>query len=172
MSECVVVSQLGPELLPRVSMLLLLTRVISTAAPRLQVHRLHAYSVSIRLCLLREMLTNKNGQIVSPMRGLTSVLVCFVFQVLAAQCLTAVCGSAGGGKGCALAEQAEIDVLLEALLSPCFSVRDAALRVSTKPAMYNGPCARAFVHVCVLIYHLTICPGPVGDGAGPAYRKF
>lgn len=32
-----VVSQNGPELLPRVSMLLLLTRVISTATPRLQV---------------------------------------------------------------------------------------------------------------------------------------
>lgn len=29
-----------------------------------------------------------------------------------------------------MAEQSEIDVLLNALLSPCFSVRDAALRVS------------------------------------------
>ncbi|XP_062310264.1 stalled ribosome sensor GCN1 [Osmerus eperlanus] len=74
----------GPELLPRVAMLLLLTRVIATAAPRL--------------------------------------------QVLASQCLTAVCASAGGGSGCTLAELAEIDVLLDALLSPCFSVRDAALR--------------------------------------------
>ncbi|XP_071778358.1 stalled ribosome sensor GCN1 [Centroberyx gerrardi] len=74
----------GPELLPRVNMLLLLTRVISTSTPRL--------------------------------------------QVLASQCLTALCVSAGGGKGCTVAEQAEIDVLLEALLSPCFSVRDAALR--------------------------------------------
>lgn len=34
---CVFLSQNGPELLPRVSMLLLLTRIISTAAPRLQV---------------------------------------------------------------------------------------------------------------------------------------
>ncbi|KAI1900715.1 hypothetical protein AGOR_G00052750 [Albula goreensis] len=74
----------GPELLPRVNMLLLLTRVIGTGAPRL--------------------------------------------QVLASRCLTSVCASAGGGQGCALAEQAEIDVLLEALLAPCFSVRDAALR--------------------------------------------
>ncbi|KAJ8414754.1 hypothetical protein AAFF_G00022770 [Aldrovandia affinis] len=74
----------GPELLPRVNMLLLLTRVISTGAPRL--------------------------------------------QVLASRCLTAVCGSAGGGQGCTLAEQPEIDVLLEALLAPCFAVRDAALR--------------------------------------------
>ncbi|XP_059192909.1 stalled ribosome sensor GCN1 [Centropristis striata] len=74
----------GPELLPRVSMLLLLTRVISTATPRL--------------------------------------------QVLASQCLTALCASAGGGAGCTVAEQQEIDVLLNALLSPCFSVRDAALR--------------------------------------------
>ncbi|XP_042276928.1 eIF-2-alpha kinase activator GCN1 isoform X2 [Thunnus albacares] len=74
----------GPELLPRVSMLLLLTRIISTATPRL--------------------------------------------QVLASQCLTALCASAGGGEGCTVAEQSEIDVLLNALLSPCFSVRDAALR--------------------------------------------
>uniref|UniRef100_A0AAY4DTX0 TOG domain-containing protein n=1 Tax=Denticeps clupeoides TaxID=299321 RepID=A0AAY4DTX0_9TELE len=74
----------GPELLPRVPMLLLLTRVIGTSTPRL--------------------------------------------QVLASGCLTALCASAGGEEGCTLAEQAEIDVLLEALLSPCFSVRDAALR--------------------------------------------
>uniref|UniRef100_A0A665VTC9 GCN1 activator of EIF2AK4 n=1 Tax=Echeneis naucrates TaxID=173247 RepID=A0A665VTC9_ECHNA len=76
----------GPELLPRVNMLLLLTRIIATATPRL--------------------------------------------QVLASQCLTALCASAGGGEGCTVAEQPEIDVLLNALLSPCFSVRDAALRVS------------------------------------------
>ncbi|XP_073321707.1 stalled ribosome sensor GCN1 [Pagrus major] len=83
-SDDVFIDETGPELLPRVTMLLLLTRVISTATPRL--------------------------------------------QVLAAQCLTALCSSAGGGDGCAVAEQPEIDVLLEALLSPCFSVRDAALR--------------------------------------------
>lgn len=53
-----------------------------------------------------------------------------MFQVLASQCLTALCVSAGGGDGCTVAEQAEIDVLLDTLLSPCFSVRDAALRVS------------------------------------------
>ncbi|XP_069380401.1 stalled ribosome sensor GCN1 [Paralichthys olivaceus] len=74
----------GPELLPRVNMLLLLTRIISTATPRL--------------------------------------------QVLASQCLTALCASAGGDEGCTVAEQQEIDVLLNALLSPCFSVRDSALR--------------------------------------------
>jgi len=53
-----------------------------------------------------------------------------VFQVLASQCLTELCASAGGEEGCTVAEQQEIDVLLAALLSPCFSVRDAALRVS------------------------------------------
>uniref|UniRef100_A0A671RTK2 TOG domain-containing protein n=1 Tax=Sinocyclocheilus anshuiensis TaxID=1608454 RepID=A0A671RTK2_9TELE len=74
----------GPELLPRVSMLLLLTKVIGTSNPRL--------------------------------------------QVLASGCLTALCASAGGQEGCALAEQPEIDALLEALLSSCFCVRDAALR--------------------------------------------
>ncbi|KAF1388856.1 hypothetical protein PFLUV_G00067070 [Perca fluviatilis] len=79
-----VIDEDGPELLPRVSMLLLLTRIIATATPRL--------------------------------------------QVLASQCLTALCASAGGGEGCTVAEQPEIDVLLNALLSPCFSVRDAALR--------------------------------------------
>lgn len=57
------------------------------------------------------------------------VLYVCILQVLAAGCLTALCASAGGQEGCALAEQAEIDVLLEALLSPCFSVRDATLRV-------------------------------------------
>lgn len=51
-------------------------------------------------------------------------------QVLASQCLTTLCVSAGGGEGCTVAEQQEIDVLLDVLLSPCFSVRDAALRVS------------------------------------------
>ncbi|XP_076859564.1 stalled ribosome sensor GCN1 [Brachyhypopomus gauderio] len=83
-SSDAVIDEDGPELLPRADMLLLLTRVIGTATPRL--------------------------------------------QVLAADCLTALCTSAGGTEGCTLAEQAEIDVLLEALLSPCFSVRDAALR--------------------------------------------
>ncbi|KAK3540518.1 hypothetical protein QTP70_032734, partial [Hemibagrus guttatus] len=80
----VLIDENGPELLPRMNMLLLLTKVIGTSTPRL--------------------------------------------QVLASSCLTALCVSAGGQEGCALAEQAEIDVLLEALLSPCFSVRDATLR--------------------------------------------
>uniref|UniRef100_A0AAQ6A345 TOG domain-containing protein n=1 Tax=Amphiprion ocellaris TaxID=80972 RepID=A0AAQ6A345_AMPOC len=83
-SDDLVIDENGPELLPRVNMLLLLTRVISTATPRL--------------------------------------------QVLASQCLTALSASAGGGDGCTVAEQLEIDALLDALLSPCFSVRDAALR--------------------------------------------
>uniref|UniRef100_A0A8C5HZY1 TOG domain-containing protein n=1 Tax=Gouania willdenowi TaxID=441366 RepID=A0A8C5HZY1_GOUWI len=83
-SDDIFIDENGPELLPRVNMLLLLTRIISTATPRL--------------------------------------------QVLASQCLTALCISAGGGDGCTVAEQSEIDVLLEALLSACFSVRDAALR--------------------------------------------
>ncbi|XP_035021502.1 eIF-2-alpha kinase activator GCN1 [Hippoglossus stenolepis] len=82
--DAIVIDENGPELLPRVNMLQLLTRIISTAAPRL--------------------------------------------QVLASQCLTALCASAGGEEGCTVAEQQEIDVLLSALLSPCFSVRDSALR--------------------------------------------
>uniref|UniRef100_A0A671S8A3 EIF-2-alpha kinase activator GCN1-like n=1 Tax=Sinocyclocheilus anshuiensis TaxID=1608454 RepID=A0A671S8A3_9TELE len=68
----------GPELLPRVSMLLLLTKVIGTSTPRLQVET-HIQISAQTLCQT-------------------------------------------------LAEQPEIDALLEALLSPCFSVRDAALR--------------------------------------------
>ncbi|XP_056628816.1 eIF-2-alpha kinase activator GCN1 isoform X1 [Triplophysa dalaica] len=80
----VLIDENGPELLPRVQMLELLTKVIGTSTPRL--------------------------------------------QVLASGCLTALCTSAGGQMGCALAEQPEIDVLLDALLSSCFSVRDAALR--------------------------------------------
>ncbi|KAJ3604484.1 hypothetical protein NHX12_029224 [Muraenolepis orangiensis] len=78
------IDETGPELLPRVGMLQLLTQVIATSTPRL--------------------------------------------QVLAAQCLTALCASSGGELGCAVAEQSEIDVLLAAMLASCFSVRDAALR--------------------------------------------
>ncbi|CAB1445303.1 unnamed protein product [Pleuronectes platessa] len=82
--DAMFIDENGPELLPRVSMLELLIRIISTATPRL--------------------------------------------QVLASQSLTALCASAGGEEGCTVAEQQEIDVLLSALLSPCFSVRDSALR--------------------------------------------
>ncbi|XP_051887942.1 eIF-2-alpha kinase activator GCN1 [Pristis pectinata] len=74
----------GPELLPRTAMLLLLTRVMATGSPRL--------------------------------------------QVLASNTLTSLCASSSGEEGCAYAEQEEIDVLLQALLSPCSAVRDAALR--------------------------------------------
>ncbi|XP_067861626.1 stalled ribosome sensor GCN1 [Heptranchias perlo] len=74
----------GPELLPRMEMLLLLTRVMATGSPRL--------------------------------------------QVLASNTLTSLCASSSGEEGCAYAEQEEIDVLLQALLSPCSAVRDAALR--------------------------------------------
>ncbi|XP_058888787.1 stalled ribosome sensor GCN1-like isoform X1 [Acipenser ruthenus] len=78
------VDENGPELLPRVDMLLLLTRLIGTGAPRL--------------------------------------------QVLASRTLTSLCASSSGEEGCGYAEQEEIDVLLQALQSPCFAVRDAALR--------------------------------------------
>ncbi|XP_006019968.1 eIF-2-alpha kinase activator GCN1 [Alligator sinensis] len=78
------VDENGPELLPRTDMLLLLTRVIGTGSPRL--------------------------------------------QVLASNALTALCTSSSGEDGCAYAEQEEIDVLLQALQSPCMNVRDAALR--------------------------------------------
>ncbi|XP_044304801.1 eIF-2-alpha kinase activator GCN1 [Varanus komodoensis] len=74
----------GPELLPRTDMLSLLTKVIGTGSPRL--------------------------------------------QVLASTALTALCASSSGESGCAYAEQEEIDVLLQALQSPCMNVRDAALR--------------------------------------------
>ncbi|XP_047618728.1 eIF-2-alpha kinase activator GCN1 isoform X2 [Phacochoerus africanus] len=78
------VDENGPELLPRVAMLRLLTWVIGTASPRL--------------------------------------------QVLASDTLTTLCASSSGEDGCAFAEQEEVDVLLCALLSPCASVRDTALR--------------------------------------------
>ncbi|XP_078730009.1 LOW QUALITY PROTEIN: stalled ribosome sensor GCN1 [Lampetra fluviatilis] len=74
----------GPELLPRKDMMLLLTSLVATASPRL--------------------------------------------QVTAASALTALCTSASGNPGCACAEQAEVEVLLAALLSPCTALRDAALR--------------------------------------------
>lgn len=49
--------------------------------------------------------------------------------MLASEALTALCASSSGEDGCAYAEQEEIDVLLQALQSPCMNVRDAALRV-------------------------------------------
>ncbi|XP_053850288.1 eIF-2-alpha kinase activator GCN1 isoform X1 [Vidua macroura] len=82
--ESLLVDENGPELLPRRDMLVLLTRVIGTGSPRL--------------------------------------------QVLASEALTALCASSSGEDGCAYAEQEEIDVLLQALQSPCMNVRDAALR--------------------------------------------
>lgn len=106
--------QNGPELLPRVNMLLLLKTVISTATPRLQVFNFLTVGVTVRWGLFRVCVPHFR----------------VLLQVLASQCLTALCASAGGGDGCTVAEQPEIDVLLNALLSPCFSVRDAALRVS------------------------------------------
>uniref|UniRef100_A0A8U8C1C8 Uncharacterized protein n=1 Tax=Geospiza parvula TaxID=87175 RepID=A0A8U8C1C8_GEOPR len=78
--QSLLVDENGPELLPRRDMLVLLTRVIGTGSPRLQVSaQLHNHSLS-------------------------------------------------GEDGCAYAEQEEIDVLLQALQSPCMNVRDAALR--------------------------------------------
>uniref|UniRef100_A0A8C9FXS7 GCN1 activator of EIF2AK4 n=1 Tax=Pavo cristatus TaxID=9049 RepID=A0A8C9FXS7_PAVCR len=82
--QALLVDENGPELLPRRDMLLLLTRVIATGSPRL--------------------------------------------QVLASNALTSLCTSSSGEDGCAYAEQEEIDVLLQALQSPCMNVRDAALR--------------------------------------------
>ncbi|KAL7986757.1 hypothetical protein Chor_013040 [Crotalus horridus] len=78
------VDENGPELLPRTDMLLLLTKVIGTGSPRV--------------------------------------------QVLGSVALTALCASSSGEDGCAYAEQEEINVLLQALQSPCMNVRDAALR--------------------------------------------
>ena len=66
------------------------------------------------------------------------VCVCVCVQVLAAQVLTALCSSSGGEKGCAVAEQSEIDVLQAAMLASCFSVRDAALRVSGERASQSS----------------------------------
>ncbi|XP_077163690.1 stalled ribosome sensor GCN1 isoform X1 [Paroedura picta] len=83
-NQNLLVDENGPELLPRTDMLLLLTKVIGTGSPRL--------------------------------------------QVLASNALTALCASSSGEDGCAYAEQEEIDVLLQALQSPCMNVRDAALR--------------------------------------------
>uniref|UniRef100_A0A8V5HHI1 Uncharacterized protein n=1 Tax=Melopsittacus undulatus TaxID=13146 RepID=A0A8V5HHI1_MELUD len=82
--QALLVDENGPELLPRRDMLVLLTRVIGTGSPRL--------------------------------------------QVLASNALTSLCASSSGEDGCAYAEQEEIDVLLQALQSPCMNVRDAALR--------------------------------------------
>ena len=52
-----------------------------------------------------------------------------VVQLVATTALVDVCQSAGGGEGCTVAQQEEIDVLLAALLSACPEVRSAVLKV-------------------------------------------
>lgn len=89
-----------------------------------------------------------------------------LLQVLASQCLTALCASAGGGDGCTVAEQPEIDVLLDALLSPCFSVRDAALRVSLRVGGRSATRPPP-----ELTSSLSLCSGAVGDGVCPPHRQ-
>uniref|UniRef100_A0A8C3QIQ3 GCN1 activator of EIF2AK4 n=1 Tax=Cyanoderma ruficeps TaxID=181631 RepID=A0A8C3QIQ3_9PASS len=91
--QSLLVDENGPELLPRRDMLVLLTQVIGTGSPRL--------------------------------------------QVLASEALTALCASSSGEDGCAYAEQEEIDVLLQALQSPCMNVRDAALRVGGNHSVFG-----------------------------------
>lgn len=68
-----------------------------------------------------------------------------------------------------MAEQAEIDVLLEALLEACFSVRDAALRVSRTPRSADaaglgraGPSSQS---------SLWFLSGSAGDGVRSAHRQ-
>ncbi|KAG8146188.1 putative Translational activator GCN1-like protein [Naja naja] len=56
------------------------------------------------------------------------VKVLQIITVLGSVALTALCASSSGEDGCAYAEQEEINVLLQALQSPCMNVRDAALR--------------------------------------------
>ncbi|XP_034077743.1 eIF-2-alpha kinase activator GCN1 [Gymnodraco acuticeps] len=81
-----------------------------------------------------DMTIDENGPELLPRTSMLMLLIRVIstatprLQVLASQCLTALCSSAGGEDGCTVAEQQEIDVLLEGLLSPCLSVRDAALR--------------------------------------------
>ena len=75
-----------------------------------------------------------------------------LLQVLASEALTTLCASSSGEDGCAFAEQEEVDVLLCALLSPCASVRDTALRVRARtlvglpwcPPARPGPSALLF----------------------------
>ncbi|KAJ4944183.1 hypothetical protein JOQ06_012728, partial [Pogonophryne albipinna] len=88
-----------------------------------------------------DMTIDENGPELLPRTSMLMLLIRVIstatprLQVLASQCLTALCSSAGGEDGCTVAEQQEIDVLLEGLLSPCFSVRDAALRSSEESGL-------------------------------------
>lgn len=77
--------------------------------------------------------------------GVTVLSLLLLPQVLASRTLTSLCASSSGEEGCGYAEQEEIDVLLQALQSPCFAVRDAALRVSTLCALQGLPGALALL---------------------------
>lgn len=88
--------------------------------------------------------------------------------MLASGCLTALCASAGGQEGCALAEQPEIDVLLEALLSSCFSVRDAALRVSVSLFLTH---VTSHYEILLIEARRLALVGFAGDGIGVAHRR-
>uniref|UniRef100_A0A8C4JSD7 GCN1 activator of EIF2AK4 n=1 Tax=Dromaius novaehollandiae TaxID=8790 RepID=A0A8C4JSD7_DRONO len=80
------------------------------------------------------LLVDENGPELLPRRDMLLLLTRVIgmgsprLQVLASNALTTLCTSSSGEDGCAYAEQEEIDVLLQALQSPCMNVRDAALR--------------------------------------------
>ncbi|NXD39989.1 GCN1 kinase, partial [Copsychus sechellarum] len=82
----------------------------------------------------QSLLVDENGPELLPRRDMLVLLIRVIgtgsprLQVLASEALTALCASSSGEDGCAYAEQEEIDVLLQALQSPCMNVRDAALR--------------------------------------------
>ncbi|OXB71660.1 UNVERIFIED_CONTAM: hypothetical protein H355_015599, partial [Colinus virginianus] len=80
------------------------------------------------------LLVDENGPELLPRRDMLLLLTRVIaagsprLQVLASNALTSLCASSSGEDGCAYAEQEEVDVLLQALQSPCMNVRDAALR--------------------------------------------
>ncbi|KAH0625453.1 hypothetical protein JD844_014982 [Phrynosoma platyrhinos] len=82
----------------------------------------------------QNLLVDENGPELLPRTDMLQLLAKVIgagsprLQVLASNALTALCASSSGEDGCAYAEQEEIDVLLQALQSPCMNVRDAALR--------------------------------------------
>ncbi|XP_072839500.2 stalled ribosome sensor GCN1 [Pogona vitticeps] len=99
----------------------------------LQIITVHSQLRSFSSC--HNMLVDETGPELLPRTAMLQLLTKVIgtgssphLQVLASNALTALCASSSGEDGCAYAEQEEIDVLLQALQSPCMNVRDAALR--------------------------------------------
>ncbi|XP_036613862.1 eIF-2-alpha kinase activator GCN1 [Trichosurus vulpecula] len=100
----------------------------------LQILTVHAQLRSSPSSSNQALWVDENGPELLPRTDMLRLLTAVIgtgsprLQGLAADTLKALCASSSGDNGCAFAEQEEVDVLLQALRSPCSSVRDTALQ--------------------------------------------